>query len=80
MKSEVTLEVVYDQLDFKSGQLFDVKAQNITRDDWLDKGEWLEAANRAGAESIFFIDNNPVYILALQYRVSGVEDTGSPDT
>ena len=67
MKTKDILNVVYDQLDFKSGQLFDVTSQPLRRigqDDWLNKGEWLTAAKRAGAEKIFFVDNNPVVIFA----------------
>jgi len=61
------LNIVYDQLDFNSGQLFDVISQPLRRirqDDWLNKGEWLTAAKRAGAEKIFFVDNNPVAVFA----------------
>ncbi len=67
MKTEDILNIVYDQLDFNSGQLFDVTSQplkNIGQDDWLNKGEWLTAAERAGAEKIFFVDNNPVVVFA----------------
>ena len=30
--------------------------------DWLEKGEWLSAAKRIGAEKIFFVENNPVAV------------------
>ena len=58
MKSKDILNIVYDQLDFNSGQLFDVTSQplrKIGQDDWLNKGEWLTAAKRAGAEKIFLL-------------------------
>lgn len=67
MKTEDFLSVVYDQLDFNGGQLFDVISQpskKIAQDDWLNKGEWLTAAKSAGAEKVFFVDNNPVVIFA----------------
>ncbi len=67
MKTENILNIVYDQLDFKNGQLFDAASQplrKIGQDDWLNKGEWLTAAKRAGAEKIFFVDNNPVVVFA----------------
>ena len=67
METENVLDIVYDQLDFKSGKLLDTDDQclrKIRRDDWLDKGEWLIAAKRAGAEKIFFVDNNPVVVFA----------------
>lgn len=67
MKTEDALGIVYDQLDFRSGQLFDVASQpssKIEQNDWLNKGEWITAAKRAGAEKIFFVDNNPVVVFA----------------
>lgn len=67
MKTESVLGIVYNQLDYNSGQLFDLSNQpsaKIGQDDWLNKGEWLIAAKKAGAEKIFFIDNNPVVIFA----------------
>ena len=58
---------LYDKLDFKSGSLYSatdkpVKGQKVI--DWLEKGEWLSAAKRAGAEKIFFVDNNPVVVFS----------------
>ena len=78
MKTKDILNIVYDQLDFNSGKLFDVTSQplrKIEQDDWLNKGEWLTAAKRAGAEKIFFIDNNPVVVFARcpkneEYKIS----------
>ena len=67
MKTEDALGLVYDQLDFSSGQLFDVASQPLSKigqNDWLNKGEWITAAKRAGAEKIFFVDNNPVVVFA----------------
>ncbi|MBC8551883.1 MAG: N-6 DNA methylase [Candidatus Brocadiales bacterium] len=67
MKTESALSIVYNQLDFNGGQLFDLLNQpsaKIGQDDWLNKGEWLIAAKKAGAEKIFFVDNNPVVIFA----------------
>ena len=58
---------IYDQLDFKNGGLYSatdkpVKGQKVI--DWLEKGEWLSAAKRAGADKLFFIDNNPVAVFS----------------
>ena len=67
MKTESALSIVYNQLDYNGGQLFDLLSQpssKIRQDDWLNKGEWLIAAKKAGAEKIFFVDNNPVVIFA----------------
>jgi len=61
------LDVVYDQLDYKNGQLFDVnnlQENEIKEKDWLDKGEWLETAKRAGADRLFFVNNNPIVVFA----------------
>jgi len=61
------LNILYEELDFKSGLLYPVMdapssfANNI---DWLEKGEWFAAAKRAGAEKIFFVQNNPVAVFA----------------
>lgn len=67
MKTNSHLAQVYDQLDFKNGQLFDILSQpssKITQKEWLDKGEWLLAARKAGAEKIFFVEDNPVVVFA----------------
>ncbi|MCB1086648.1 MAG: N-6 DNA methylase [Verrucomicrobiae bacterium] len=33
-------------------------------DHWTDKGDWLKLANSLDAESVFFVDNDPVLVLA----------------
>ena len=61
------LNVLYKELDYKSGSLFTATHEPSScrkRSDWLEKGEWLSAAKRAGAEKIFFIENNPVAVFA----------------
>ena len=60
------LESVIDQLDFKSGQLYDssANAKSLNQYEWLNIGDWLVAARKAGAEKIFFVDNNPVVVFA----------------
>lgn len=65
MKSNL-LELVIDALDFKSGQLYNLSAgiSSVNQEDWLNKGDWLTAASKAGAEKIFFVDNNPVVVFA----------------
>jgi len=71
MRAKDTLDLVYEHLDFKSGQLFDISKSNLNRigkNDWLNKGEWLIAAKRAGAERIFFVDNNPVVVFAKCFK------------
>ncbi len=61
------LNVLYDKLDFKNGSLYsatDTPSGCRKRTDWLEKGEWLTAAKRVGADKIFFVENNPVIIFA----------------
>lgn len=61
------LDIIYEKLDFKNGALYFVTndpSQFKESIDWLEKGEWLAAAKRAGAEKIFFVDNNPVVVFA----------------
>ena len=59
------LNILYDKLDFKNGSLYsatDTPSTCRKRTDWLEKGEWLTAAKRVGAEKIFFVENNPVAV------------------
>lgn len=61
------LDTLYEILDFQSGSLLstaDEPTSTIKRDDWLEKGEWLAAAKRAGADKVFFVENNPVAVFA----------------
>lgn len=67
MKAESALSIIYNQLDYKGGQLFDLVSQPssvVEQEEWLNKGEWLTGAKKAGAEKIFFVDNNPIVIFA----------------
>jgi len=62
-----SLDVLYKELDFESGDLLtatDEPSSCRKRVDWLEKGEWLSAAKRAGAQKIFFVENNPVAVFA----------------
>ena len=60
------LEKLYSDLDFKSGELFSVTdtPDRIRKNVWLEKGEWLSAAKRAGADKVFFVENNPIAVFA----------------
>lgn len=61
------LDVLYEELDYKSGELFPVTddpSHCLNSTDWLDKGEWLSAAKRAGIDKVFFVQNNPVVVFA----------------
>ncbi len=61
------LDTLYKVLDFQSGSLLtasDKPTTGLKFDDWLEKGEWLAAAKRAGADKVFFVKNNPVAVFA----------------
>ncbi|MGD2086455.1 MAG: hypothetical protein PVH61_09760 [Candidatus Aminicenantes bacterium] len=62
-----SLNILCEELDFKSGSLYPVMDNPSACPksiDWIEKGEWFAAAKRAGAEKIFFVDNNPVVVFA----------------
>lgn len=65
MKQDI-LESIIDRLDFSQGQLYDVSPNTklFECSGWLNLGNWLTAARNAGAEKIFFVDNNPVVVFA----------------
>ncbi len=59
------LDILYEALDFENGSLCSVMDPSSTKSiDWLEKGEWFAAAKRAGAEKVFFLQNNPVIVFA----------------
>ena len=60
------LEYAYDELDFSQGDLVSSKVSlsEITLEEWIEKGDWLELAKQVEAEKVFFVKNNPVIIFA----------------
>ncbi|MFM8308330.1 MAG: N-6 DNA methylase, partial [Microcystis aeruginosa] len=60
------LESAYDKLDFSQGDLVSSKVSlsEITLEEWIEKGDWLELAKQVEAEKVFFVNNNPVIIFA----------------
>jgi len=61
------LDTLYEVLDFQSGSLLPTTVEptcGISDRDWLEKGEWLAAGKRAGADKVFFVENNPVAVFA----------------
>ena len=60
------LKKLYMDLDFQSGELLSVTdtPDKLGMAAWLDKGEWLAAAKRAGAETVLFVGNNPIAVFA----------------
>jgi hypothetical protein len=68
------LTAAYQQLAFDRGTLLQAARTpgSEPRDEWLEKGDWQYLAAAVGAESIFFVDRDPVVVFAK------VED-GSPE-
>ncbi len=60
------LNAVYDHLDFVDGSLFSTTnlPNNVSPDveAWLEKGDWLSLAQKAGADKIFFVNNDPIIV------------------
>ncbi len=62
-----SLAALYRDLDFRSGDLqtaTETPPSRLSQTDWIEKGEWLASAKRAGANRVFFVDNNPVIVFA----------------
>ena len=66
VSSEVLLEAAVSGLGFSEGELLPVDKQptDRTRDEWLEKGDWLALAKSVGAERLFFVDEHPVVVFA----------------
>lgn len=60
------LTAAYTQLAFDRGTLLPAARgpQPNTQDQWLEKGDWQFLAAEVGAESIFFVDRDPVVVFA----------------
>ena len=60
------LGAAYKQLAFDQGALLSAthQPQLATLGDWLDSGDWQSLAARVGAETIFFVDRDPVVVFA----------------
>jgi len=65
--SRALLDAVYERLGFAEGDLLEAteRPADDRLDDWIDKGEWLSLAKRVGGERVFFVDNNPVVVFAM---------------
>ncbi len=62
-----SLATLYKELDFQGGDLLratEVPPPRLSQENWIEKGEWLASAQRAGADRVFFVDNNPVIVFA----------------
>ena len=67
--SDALLSSVYRDLDLDQGNLLtatDRASDTLAKErkEWVDKGQWLSLAKKVGAEKVFFVDNNPVFVLA----------------
>jgi methylase of polypeptide subunit release factors len=60
------LDAAYRDLGFQDGDLLMAtlvpKVGTQEAEEWLEKGDWLAQASRINAESIFFVDNEPVIV------------------
>jgi hypothetical protein len=66
VSSEALLEAAVNRLGFTEGELFkaDSEVNDNSREQWLDKGDWLALAKSVGAERVFFVEQNPVVVFA----------------
>jgi type I restriction-modification system DNA methylase subunit len=60
------LRTAYSQLAFDQGALLPAVRlpQPGALGDWLDRGDWQSLAAQVGAETIFFVDRDPVVVFA----------------
>lgn len=62
------LDEVYQSLHYEDGALFDAVQlpDEYSRNEWVDKGDWLSLASDVGAEKVFFVNNDPVLVFCTQ--------------
>ena len=60
------LSTAYTQLAFDQGSLRPavLQPQAGASGDWLDRGDWQSLAAQVGAETVFFVDRDPVVVFA----------------
>ena len=60
------LRTAYTQLAFDQGALLSARRQpqSGASGDWLDRGDWQSLAAQVGAETVFFVDRDPVVVFA----------------
>lgn len=60
------LNAAYRHLEFDQGALISAAnaPQHETIEEWVDRGDWQQLAAQVGAESIFFVNHDPVIIFA----------------
>lgn len=65
--AQTFLDEAYSRLDLFGGELLDATdrpGNDISIQQWIDKGDWLSLAKRVGAQKVFFVENNPVIVFA----------------
>jgi hypothetical protein len=72
------LNAAYQQLEFDQGALLSAARtpQPAAVADWIDRGDWQLLAAQVGAESIFFVDRDPVVVFA---KAEDVRESASRD-
>lgn len=62
------LDEVYRTLHYEEGALLDAThlPDENSRNEWVDKGDWLSLAAEIGAEKVFFVNNDPVLVFCTQ--------------
>jgi hypothetical protein len=60
------LDAAYEQLEFRLGALLPAVSEPKAAElkDWVDRGDWQTLAAQVGADSIFFVDREPVIVFA----------------
>lgn len=62
------LKAAYQRLGFDRGALRKVASEpysaDVETEDWIEQGDWLSLAKQVGAESLFFVDRDPVIVFA----------------
>ena len=64
--SDELLNAAILDLGFDRGRLLSANARisDETRDEWVEKGDWLSLARFVGADKVFFVDQDPVIVFA----------------
>jgi hypothetical protein len=70
MTNHNIIEHAIGVLGYKEGQFVDLRCISQSSQEWLEHGDLIAAAQKAGAESIFFVQNNPVIVFAKCAEVS----------
>jgi N-6 DNA Methylase len=69
------LDAALEQLGFREGALLPAMAtpRPEALKDWVEKGDWQMLAAQVGAESIFFVDRDPVVVFAKTNAVDAAD-------